>query len=72
MTSSTRVVVVGGGQAGLAAGFYLRCAGLAFVILDAQAQPGGAWLHGWEFLRLFSPARLSSLDGWPMPPYRDE
>ncbi|GAA3550196.1 ArsO family NAD(P)H-dependent flavin-containing monooxygenase [Amycolatopsis ultiminotia] len=64
-----QVVVIGGGQAGLAAGFYLRRAGLDFVILDAQADPGGAWRHGWESLRLFSPARYSALPGWPMPPH---
>lgn len=60
------VVVVGGGQAGLAVGYYLRRTGLSFVILDAQSEPGGAWLHGWESLRLFSPARFSSLPGWVM------
>jgi cation diffusion facilitator CzcD-associated flavoprotein CzcO len=43
---SCDVVVVGGGQAGLAAGYYLRRAGLDYVILDAQPQPGGAWRHG--------------------------
>nr|WP_116025196.1 ArsO family NAD(P)H-dependent flavin-containing monooxygenase [Thermomonospora umbrina] len=61
------VVVVGGGQAGLAAGFYLRRAGLGFEILDAQEVPGGAWPHMWESLRLFSPAQHSSLPGRPMP-----
>jgi putative flavoprotein involved in K+ transport len=66
--SSAQVVVIGGGQAGLAAGYYLRRAGLDFVILDAQATPGGAWQHGWDSLRLFSPAQFSSLPGWPMPP----
>ena len=60
------VVVVGGGQAGLATGYHLRRTGLSFAILDAQAEPGGAWLHAWESLRLFSPARFSSLPGWPM------
>jgi putative flavoprotein involved in K+ transport len=60
---SVDVVVVGGGQAGLAVGYYLRRTGLAFVILDAQSGPGGAWLHGWDSLRLFSPARFSSLPG---------
>ncbi|HVK24061.1 MAG TPA: ArsO family NAD(P)H-dependent flavin-containing monooxygenase, partial [Actinokineospora sp.] len=64
------VVVVGGGQAGLAAGFYLRRAGVDFVILDAQDEPGGAWPHGWDSLRLFSPAQYSSLPGRSMPPYR--
>lgn len=61
------VVVIGGGQAGLAAGYYLRRAGVRFVILDASADPGGAWQHGWNSLRLFSPAEYSPLPGWPMP-----
>ncbi|WP_083734698.1 ArsO family NAD(P)H-dependent flavin-containing monooxygenase [Actinomadura sp. CNU-125] len=61
------VVVIGGGQAGLAAGFYLRRAGLDFAILDAQDEPGGAWRHAWPSLRLFSPAQYSSLPGRPMP-----
>jgi putative flavoprotein involved in K+ transport len=69
--SVSQVVVIGGGQAGLAAGYYLRRAGLDFVILDASAEPGGAWRHGWNSLRLFSPARHSSLPGWPMPAYRE-
>ncbi|MFF0296291.1 ArsO family NAD(P)H-dependent flavin-containing monooxygenase [Kitasatospora sp. NPDC004614] len=63
----TRVLVVGGGQAGLAAGYYLRRAGLDFAILDAARSPGGAWQHYWESLRLFSPAAFSSLPGRPMP-----
>jgi len=66
------VVVVGGGQAGLAAGYHLRRAGhqplTGFVVLDANAAPGGAWQHMWSSLRLFSPAGYSSLPGWPMPP----
>ena len=64
-------MVIGGGQAGLAAGYYLRRGGLDFVVLDAQPEPGGAWRHGWDSLRLFSPARHSSLPGWPMPAFRD-
>lgn len=61
------VVVIGAGQSGLAVGYYLRRTDLNFVILDAGTQPGGAWRHGWESLRLFSPARWSSLPGWIMP-----
>ncbi|WP_342670949.1 hypothetical protein [Micromonospora inyonensis] len=61
---SCDVVVVEGGQGGLAAGgYYLRRAGLDYVILDAQSQPGGAWRHGWDSLRLFSPAEYSPLPG---------
>jgi putative flavoprotein involved in K+ transport len=73
------VVVIGGGQAGLSLGFYLRRSGLSYVILDAQTEPGGAWLRGWNSLKLFSPAQWSSLPGWLMPgggsnkyPTRDE
>ncbi|MFR9789813.1 ArsO family NAD(P)H-dependent flavin-containing monooxygenase [Streptomyces sp. MB22_4] len=62
-----QVVIVGGGQAGLAAGYHLRRLGLDFVILDARPDPGGAWRHAWESLRLFSPAAHSSLPGRPMP-----
>ncbi|MEV0584386.1 ArsO family NAD(P)H-dependent flavin-containing monooxygenase [Nonomuraea sp. NPDC050310] len=63
----TDVVVIGGGQAGLAAGYYLRRAKADFVILDAQDAPGGAWQHAWPSLRLFSPAQYSSLPGRMMP-----
>ncbi|MCG8917715.1 ArsO family NAD(P)H-dependent flavin-containing monooxygenase [Actinokineospora sp. PR83] len=72
MNDSAQVVVIGGGQAGLAAGYHLRRAGLDFTILDAQPTPGGAWSHGWNSLRLFSPARHSSLPGWPMPVHPGE
>jgi len=60
------VVVIGGGQSGLAAAYYLRRTGLSFVVLDAQDRPGGAWLHTWDSLHLFSPGRFSSLPGWIM------
>ncbi len=63
----TQVLVVGGGQAGLAAGYYLRRAKLDFAILDASTAPGGAWQHYWDSLRLFSPAAYSSLPGRAMP-----
>ena len=72
---SVDVGVIGGGQAGLATGYYLRRAGLVpgrdFVILDAEDRPGGAWQHMWDGLRLFSPATYSSLPGWMMPPWDD-
>ncbi|MGG5888977.1 ArsO family NAD(P)H-dependent flavin-containing monooxygenase [Falsiroseomonas sp. HC035] len=62
------VVVVGAGQAGLAAGYFLRRQKQSFVMLDAGEAPGGAWRHAWDSLTLFSPAQYSSLPGWPMPP----
>ena len=62
-TAEIDVAVVGAGQAGLAVGYYLRRTALSFVLLDAQPGPGGAWRHAWDGLRLFSPARFSSLPG---------
>ncbi|MPV50973.1 SidA/IucD/PvdA family monooxygenase [Pseudactinotalea sp. HY160] len=72
------VLVIGGGQAGLAAGFHLhrRARDAArgrggpapsYAILDANARPGGAWQHYWDTLELFSPAAYSSLPGYRMP-----
>ncbi|RKT82186.1 putative flavoprotein involved in K+ transport [Saccharopolyspora antimicrobica] len=67
MTEVRDVVVIGGGQAGLAVGYFLRRAGVDFVVLDDQPGPGGAWRHCWDSLRLFSPAEYSPLPGWWMP-----
>lgn len=71
MTTTSDVVVIGAGQAGLAAGYYLRRTNLSWAILDTEDGPGAAWRHGWDSLRLFSPAQWSSLPGWPMPPSLD-
>ncbi len=74
-TRRLQILVIGAGQAGMAAGYYLRRAGLEpyrdYVILDANPSPGGAWQHAWASLRLFSPSEYSSLPGWPMPPWND-
>jgi putative flavoprotein involved in K+ transport len=72
MSRHVDVVVIGGGQAGLAAGYHLRRLGRDFVILDAQATPGGAWQHAWDSLHIFSPAAYSSLPGRAMSPQPGE
>lgn len=61
------VIIIGGGQAALACAYFLRRTELNYILLDEQAQPGGAWQHGWDSLTLFSPAQFSSLPGWFMP-----
>ncbi|PAU86994.1 pyridine nucleotide-disulfide oxidoreductase [Pseudomonas sp. WN033] len=75
----TDVLVIGGGQAGLATAYFLRRHKLDYLVLDREPAAGGAWRHGWDSLQLFSPAQWSSLPGWPMPatknpdwPHRDE
>lgn len=60
-------VVIGGGQAGLAVGYYLARKGLRFVILDANPRVGDAWRNRWDSLRLFTPARYVKLPGFPFP-----
>ena len=71
-------LVIGAGQAGLAAGYHLKRAGLSFAILEAGDKPGGSWPGYYESLTLFSPARYSGLPGMPFPgpsdryPTRDE
>ncbi len=67
MVERTEVVVVGGSQAGLVAGYYLARAGLPFVILDAGPRVGEAWRRRWDALKLFTVARYSALPGLPFP-----
>jgi putative flavoprotein involved in K+ transport len=66
-TRQAEVIVVGGGQAGMAAGYYLSRAGIAFLILDAGSAAGEAWAQRWDTLELFTPARYSSLPGMAFP-----
>ncbi|KQX67236.1 MULTISPECIES: NAD(P)-binding domain-containing protein [unclassified Paenibacillus] len=73
-----KTIVIGGGQAGLAAGYYLKKYGLSFLILEAGPEAVGSWPHYYDSLKLFSPAKYSSLPGFPFSgggnryPSRDE
>jgi putative flavoprotein involved in K+ transport len=60
-------VIIGGGQAGLAVGYYLKQRECPFVILDANEQIGDSWRKRWDSLRLFTPARYDGLPGMPFP-----
>ena len=60
-------IVIGGGQAGLAAGACLKQQGVEFIILDGQERIGDAWRRRWDSLKLFTPAEYSSLPGMPFP-----
>jgi putative flavoprotein involved in K+ transport len=78
VTDRFEVVVVGGGQAGLAVGYFLAQQGRRFTILEAAAEPAAAWRDRWDSLKLFTPVRYSSLPGRAFPgdpdsyPGRDE
>ncbi len=56
-------VIIGGGQAGLAAAYYLKKIGSDFVVLDASARTGDSWRRRWDSLRLFTPAKFDALPG---------
>jgi len=60
-------IIIGGGQAGLAVGYYLSQQGRDFVILEAHEQIGDSWRRRWDSLQLFTPAKFSSLPGMPFP-----
>lgn len=59
------VIVIGGGQAGLATGYYLARRGVNFVILEAHDRIGESWRRRWHGLRVFTPARNDGLPGLP-------
>jgi len=60
-------LIIGAGQAGLAAGYHLKRRGMAFVILDADERVGDHWRERWDSLKLYSPARYDSLPGMRFP-----
>jgi putative flavoprotein involved in K+ transport len=72
------VIVVGGGQSGLAAASALRDARVPVVILEASDRPAGSWPRYYDSLLAFSPVAYSSMPGMPFPgppehyPTRDE
>jgi putative flavoprotein involved in K+ transport len=61
--SSAPVVVVGGGQSGLAAARELRELGMDVVVLEASDRPAGSWPRYYDSLRAFSPASYSAMFG---------
>jgi putative flavoprotein involved in K+ transport len=72
------VAVIGGGQAGLAIGYFLRQQGYRFLVLERASELAPAWRERWDSLTLFTPRRYSALPGLPFPgdpdgyPTRDE
>ena len=66
MEKNVDVLIVGGGQAGLAASYRLAQAGVSHLVVDASAKVGDSWRHRYHSLTLFTPRRLSSLPGVPL------
>jgi putative flavoprotein involved in K+ transport len=73
-----RMLIVGGGQSGLAAARTARDAGWVPVVLEAGDEPTGSWASYYDSLQLFSPSEYSGFPGYAFPgqpgryPTRDE
>lgn len=59
------VVVIGAGQAGLAASHELAAAGVAHVVLERSGGVGGSWAHRWDSFCLVTPNHTVGLPGGP-------
>jgi putative flavoprotein involved in K+ transport len=71
MTEQRDIVVIGGGQAGLAVGYFLARQDRRFTILEAASERAAAWRERWDTLKLFTPVRRNSLPGRAFPGYPD-
>lgn len=78
MIHDYEVVIIGGGQAGLAAGRHAQSQGLNYIILEASNAVGNAWRERYDSLTLFTPRSFSGLPDLPFSsdqdgyPTRDE
>ncbi len=55
--------VIGGGQAGLSMGYYLKQNNKEFLILEKGMYVGEVWRDRYDSLTLFTPRMYSSLPG---------
>ncbi|MFC7360684.1 flavin-containing monooxygenase [Nocardioides astragali] len=60
-------IVIGAGQAGLAASYFLRQRRIEHVVLDANPYPGGAWQHRWASLGMDDVHGVADLPGSTAP-----
>jgi putative flavoprotein involved in K+ transport len=60
-------IVIGGGQAGLATGYYLGQRRANYVILDQYNRTGESWRNRWDSLHLFTPSQNNNLPGMKFP-----
>ncbi|MGH9210499.1 MAG: flavin-containing monooxygenase [Acidimicrobiales bacterium] len=59
-THSDSVIIIGGGQSGLAAARAASHAGLRPLVLETGERPVGSWPRYYDSLKLFSPVRFNS------------
>src|SRR5690349_13595483 len=64
------IVVIGGGQAGLALGYYLAQQGRSFLILEREHDVAPAWRDRWESLTLSRRGPTTACPAWSSPAIR--
>jgi len=62
-TKAQQVVIIGAGQAGLAAAYYLQQADIDYVVLGKEKRIGDSWRQRYDSLKLFTPRWYSQLPG---------
>lgn len=60
-------IVIGAGQGGLAASYFLTQRGVEHLVLDSNPVPGGAWQHRWDSLTMRDVHGVADLPGEPAP-----
>ncbi len=61
------VLVIGGGQGGIALGARLRQLGVSHIVIDRQARPGDQWRNRYKSLCLHDPVWYDHLPYLPFP-----
>jgi len=64
-------IIIGGGQAGLAVGYYLKKRQIKFVILEVSDRIGESWSARYDSLKLFTFSRYNNLPGIEFPGNKD-
>lgn len=64
-------IVIGAGQAGLSAGYFLKKKGLDFLIIEKASEVGFSWRNRYDSLILFTPNEYCRLPGAELPGQKD-
>jgi putative flavoprotein involved in K+ transport len=68
MTEHPNVVIIGGGQGGIALGARLRQLGVPTIIIEKNERPGDSWRKRYKSLCLHDPVWYDHLPYLPFPP----
>lgn len=65
------ILIIGGGQAGLCVGFFLKKLTSNFLIIEKSKKIGNSWRNRYDCLMLLTPRGKDSLPGFPISGERD-